>query len=256
VISSERQQELIDLLRREPGLAVPELAQRLDVSQGTVRNDLRALAQAGKLVRVRGGGSVLQDLPPFVGADFSARTRLNEIAKRAIGRNAAECVEDGASLLLDASTSAYHLGIALLARRGLRVVTNGIEVGRVLASNPTNMVLLIGGTLRAGPQSTTGPWSLRYLDEICAQFAFVSCSGFTPEAGMTEVDVYEAEFRQKAIGAATKVMALVDASKFGKIDLAPSVRPESISHIFTDCGLAPEWIERLNRGGFAYSLCE
>lgn len=237
-------------------MSVPEVAHRLGVSQGTVRNDLRALAQAGKLVRVRGGGTVLQDLPPFVGADFTARARQNEAAKRAIARKAAECVQDGDAVLLDASTTAFHLGQALLPRRGLRVVTNGIEVGRVLASNPTNMVLLIGGTLRAAPQSTTGPWSLRYLDEICARIAFVSCSGFTPEAGMTDIDFYEAEFRQKSIGAATQVVGLIDASKYGKVDLAPSVRPERITHIYTDRGLAPEWIERLDRGGFTFTLCD
>lgn len=256
MIPLKRQQQLVDLLRHEPGLAVPDLAARLGVSPGTVRNDLRTLAQGGQVVRVRGGGTVLPETPAFAGLGFAARARENESAKRAIGRVAAGLVQDGDSILLDASTSVYHLGHFLQNRRNLRVVTNGIEVARLLSQNPTHMVMLVGGTLRAGAQSVTGPWSLRYLDEVCTRFAFVSGSGFTPESGLTEVDLYEAEFRVRAIGAATQVIALIDAGKYGKIDLTPSVKPERITRIFTDRGLSPEWVERLERAGLAYTLCE
>jgi len=256
MIPFKRQQQLVDLLRHEPGLAVPELAVRLEVSPGTVRNDLRALAMGGQVVRVRGGGTVLPETPAFAGLSFPTRARENENAKRAIGRAAAGLVQDGDSILLDASTTVYHLGHYLQNRHNLRVITNGIEVARLLAQNPTHMVLLVGGTLRAGAQSVTGPWSLRYLDEVCTRFAFISGSGFTPESGLTEVDLYEAEFRVRAIGAATQVVALIDARKYGKIDLTPSVKPERINQIFTDRDLAPAWVERLERAGLSYTLCD
>ena len=42
-----RRQSLLDILRNQPGLRVPELAQALDVSAGTVRNDLNALEDEG-----------------------------------------------------------------------------------------------------------------------------------------------------------------------------------------------------------------
>ena len=256
MIPLKRQQQLVDYLRHEPGLAVPDLAARLGVSPGTVRNDLRALAQEGQVVRVRGGGTVLPKAPAFSGQDFSARARENENAKRAIGRAAAELVQDGDSLLLDASTTVYHLGHFLQNHHNLRVVTNGIEVARLLAQNPSHNIMLVGGTLRAGVQSVTGPWSLRYLDEVCTRLAFVSGSGFTPENGLTEVDLYEAEFRVRAISAATQVIALIDSGKYGIIDLSPSVKPERITQIFTDRGLSPDWVERLERAGLSYTLCE
>lgn len=256
MIPLKRQQQLVDLLRHEPGLAVPDLAARLGVSPGTVRNDLRTLAQGGQVVRVRGGGTVLPQTPAFAGMGFSARAQENQNAKRAIARAAAELVQDGDSILLDASTTVYHLGHFLQNRHNLRVITNGIEVARLLAQNPTHQVMLVGGALRAGTQSVTGPWSLRYLEEVCTRFAFVSGSGFTPESGLTEVDWYEAEFRIRAIDSATQVVALIDSVKYGKIELAPSVKPERIHQIFTDRGLSSEWIARLQRSGIIYTLCE
>lgn len=256
MIAVQRQQQLVSLIRREPGLTVLEMAGRLSVSPGTIRNDLRVLAESGQIVRVRGGGTISPDLSAFQSPDFSTRAHQNELAKRAIGRKAAELVENGDSILLDASSTAYHLATFLQNRQALRVVTNGLEAARLLSQNPTHMVLLVGGTLRAGTQSVTGPWSLRYLEEIRARYAFVSCSGFTLEGGMSDVDVYEAEFRVKAISAATQVIALIDSSKYGKVDLIPSLRLDQIKSIYSDSGLAEEWIRQLEQKNISFNLCE
>ena len=256
MIPEERRQQLVTLLKREPGLAVPDLATRLEVSPGTIRNDLRALADAGQVVRVRGGGTVLTDPQSLPGTSFSERARRNERAKQCIARCAAEMVQDGDSILLDASTSVYHLARFLKNRHNLRIVTNGVEVARLLAQNPTHQVLLVGGTLRASTQSLSGPWSLRYLEEVYTRLAFVSCSGFTPHGGMTEVDLLEAEFRVKAISVTTQVIALIDSSKYGMIDLSPSIKIDRITHIYTDRNLSSDWVEQLHDSGIPFTLCE
>ncbi len=241
-------------MQREPTLRVPELAEQLGVSQGTIRNDLNALAEEKQVIRVHGGGVPTSSRLPR-GAAFAGRVKTNEAAKHMIGARAAELVGDGDALLLDASSTVYHLARCLLDRRNLRIVTNGIEVACMLAQNPTNTVNLVGGIVRAGIDSVIGPWSERFLHDIRIKTAFVSCSGFTPENGMTEVDVYEAQFRIKAVESATQVVALIDASKFGKLDLTPSLRMAQISMLLTDRSLAPDWAERLRQAGIAFTLC-
>lgn len=251
----ERRQRLLELLHKEPGLRVPAAAARLGVSQGTVRNDLNALAEQNLLIRVHGGAAaVTETLSPRSSA-FAARARINQAAKQIIARKAVEWVQDGDAVLLDASTTVYHMAHFLSDRRDLRVVTNGIQVARLLSQNPTNTVILVGGILRADTEAVTGPWSERFLTDICTKTAFVSCSGFTPESGMSEVNVYEAQFRVKAIEAARRVVALIDSSKFGSMDLAPSIRPDQISHLITEASLDPEWILRLREAGIAFTLC-
>ncbi|HEX5690993.1 MAG TPA: hypothetical protein VFX76_13360, partial [Roseiflexaceae bacterium] len=152
-------------------------------------------------------------------------------------------------------STVYHMAQHLRDRRGLRIVTNGIEVASLLAQNPSNTVNLVGGILRSGIESVIGPWSERFLQDVRIRTAFVSCSGFTPESGMTEVDVYEAQFRIKAIEAAGQVLALIDSTKFGKLDLTPSVRIEQIGRLFTDDALSGEWIARLKQAGILFTLC-
>jgi DeoR/GlpR family transcriptional regulator of sugar metabolism len=242
-------------MQQDPTLRVPELADALGVSQGTVRNDLNALAEDRQIVRVHGGGVVLSANGVPRSAGFALRAQSNAAAKQLIGARAAELVQDGDALLLDASSTVYHMAYELRDRRGLRVVTNGIEVARLLAQNPTNTVNLVGGIVRAGIESVIGPWSERFIQDVRIKTAFVSCSGFTPAGGMTEVDVYEAQFRVKAIEGASRVVALIDSSKFGKLDLTPSVRNDQISLLLTDAGLAAEWVGQLDWAGIRYQIC-
>ena len=250
----ERRQQLLEILRKQPGLRVPELARALEVSQGTIRNDLDALSDEGRLLRVHGGAALNEDIQ-LHSPSFGARSRRNAAAKMAIARWAAELIEDGDSIFLDASTTVYYLARFLQNRRKLRVVTNGIEVARVLAKNTTNTVLLLGGILNPDGYSLSGPVAEQLIRDLYIQTAFVSCSGFTPEAGLTEVHLDEGQLKSKAISAAKKVIALVDSSKIGKTDLTAYARTDQISHLYTDQELDGAWIERLRQAGLSFSIC-
>jgi DeoR/GlpR family transcriptional regulator of sugar metabolism len=250
----ERRQALLELLRKQPGLRVPELAQALGVSAGTVRNDLNALEGDGRLTRFH-GGAVLREQAGFENTSFSARHREHAAEKAAIARCAAGLVQDGDSVLLDASSTVYYFAYALKECQRLRVVTNGLDVARLLSRNPTNTVILIGGVLNQDGSSVTGLFSEQVIQEIHIQKAFVSCSGFSLERGMTEVHLGEAQLKRKAIESTTQVFALVDSSKFGKEDLTPFARPEQIKHLFTDVGLSPDWIANLRQAGIDFTIC-
>lgn len=251
----ERRQSLIDLLRKQPGLRVPEIARTLGVSEGTVRNDLNALEEDGHLTRVH-GGAVLNDARQASNAAFGVRHQEHSHEKNLIGKMAARLVSDGDSILLDASSTAYYLALSLKEINRLRVVTNGIEIARLLAQNTSNTVILIGGVVSSDGSSVTGLLSEQIMSELRIQKAFVSCSGFSIEAGMTEVHLEEAQLKRKAIESARQVFALVDSSKMGHEDLTPIARTEKITHLFTDTGITEEWKSRLQWANIPFTICE
>lgn len=253
--SYERRQALLDILQNRPGLRVPELAVELSVSEGTVRNDLNALEEQGFLVRVH-GGAVLKQQTPFQNNSFVRRYQQNAAAKRAIAREAAVLVNDGDSILLDASSTAHHFARALAARRRLRVMTNGFEAARELAQNSTNTVILIGGVVNNESSSVTGLLSEHIIEELHIQKAFLSCSGFSLARGMTEVHLAEAQLKRKVIQSSQQLFALIDSSKFGKEDLTSFARPEKITCLFTDKHLSSQWREQLKQTGVAFTICE
>lgn len=251
----ERRQSVLIELRKQPGLRVPELAQALDVSEGTVRNDLNALEKDGKLKRVH-GGAVLNDQDQFQNNSFVSRFKQNSLAKLAIAREAAVLVNDRDSILLDASSTAYYLARALSNRKKLRVMTNGFEVARELAQNSSNTVILIGGVVNNDSSSVTGLLSEKIIAEMHIEKAFFSCSGFSLERGMTEVHFAEAQLKRKAIESSRQVIALVDSCKFGKEDLTPFASTDQITHLISDSNLSTAWIEKLKHAGINFTLCE
>jgi len=250
----ERRQRLLALLQEQPGVRVSEIAAGLRVSQGTIRNDLDALAIEGRLVRVRGGARLVEQSLPH-SPSFAARSNINANAKQIIARWASELVEDGDSILLDASSTVYCMARYLHNRRRLRVFTNGIEVARALAQNPSNEVVLLGGVLNTDGSSVTELISERLLQDLHIKTAFVSCSGFTPETGLTEVHLSEAQLKARAIHSVEKVIALIDSSKFGKIDLTPFAAIDQIAHLFTDHDLSSEWAARLKKTSLTFTIC-
>jgi len=251
----ERRQSLLDVLRKQPGLRVPELAHALNVSEGTVRNDLNALEDEGRLKRVH-GGAVLNDQDQFQNNSFVRRYKQNVVAKLAIAREAALLVKDGDSILLDASSTCYYFARELSKRQELRVVTNGFEVARELAENPSNNVVLIGGVVNNNSSSVTGLLSEHIIEELSIEKTFLSCSGFSLERGMTEILLAEAQIKRKVIESSQQLYALVDSSKFGKEDLTSFASPKKIARLFTDNQLSSEWANRLKQTGVEFAICE
>jgi DeoR/GlpR family transcriptional regulator of sugar metabolism len=103
--------------------------------------------------------------------------------------------------------------------------------------------------------SVTGTLSEQLLKDLHIKTAFVSCYGFSLEAGLTEIDIHEAQLKSKMIASAASVVALIDSTKFGRVTLTPFARTDQISHIFADSNLNPEWIERLKQTCVALTVC-
>ena len=250
----ERRQSLIQLLQRQPGLRVPELAESLGVSRGTIRNDLDALEEEGILYRVY-GGAVLTKQPSFFDSSFGLRFRERAQAKLLIAREAAKLVTDGGSIFLDASTTVYYLAQQLYQYHRLRVLTNGIDVARLLAKDPTNTVVLLGGVLNPEGSSVSGNFGEQSIRNLHVEKAFVSCSGLSLERGMTDVHLAEAELKSLAIASAREIIALVDSSKIGEEDLTPFATVDQIAHLYTDTGISETWAKQLKNAGIPVTIC-
>jgi ribose transport system substrate-binding protein len=97
--------------------------------------------------------------------------------------------------------------------------------------------------------------SEQFLRDLHIKIAFVSCAGFTPEAGLTERDILDAQLKSKMISAAGSVVSLIDSSKFGKVFLTPFARTDQVAHIFTDSELDPRWIEQLKSNCTTLTVC-
>jgi ribose transport system substrate-binding protein len=250
----ERRQRILSMLADRASVKVSTLAELFDVSETTIRNDLSALEEENKLQRVHGGAVALSQLttppPNGISAQF-----VNAEAKKRIAHWAADMVEDGDSILLDASTTVLSMAPYLQKYRSLTIVTNGIDVARILAENPSNTVVLIGGVVTPGGASVTGVMGSRMLEGLHFNSAFISCVGLSLDAGLTERNFEEARLKQQMLAATHRVVALVDSSKFGKVSLAPFASFSNISYLVTDSDADPAMISAVQEKGISVTVC-
>jgi DeoR/GlpR family transcriptional regulator of sugar metabolism len=230
--SGERRDEIAQLIEELGRASTAELSTRFGVSEVTIRKDLDHLESLHQVVRTHGGavsaGRVRAELA------FEIRERIEAEAKQAIGSAAAAMVEDGASIALDASTTALYLARNLKRRRELTVVTNGIRIAEELASTPGITVLMPGGMLRWQALSLVGNWGASLLERANIDKVFVGAAGLTRETGLSDVTEDEAAMKRDMVEAAREVIAIVDHTKWQKIAFATFCSCERLDSVVTD----------------------
>ena len=143
----------------------------------------------------------------------------------------------------------------LAGRRNLVVLTNGIEIGRLLARNSSNTVLLVANMLAADGCSVVGPCHELVLRSVKPATAFVSCDGFSIAAGLSDIDAQGALVKSQMVAAADSVVALIESSRYGRVYQGPFARADQLAHIFSDDGLGPDWAELVQVASIALTLC-
>jgi len=250
----ERRQVILRILEDQSGIKVTELAQQLDVSEGTIRNDLAALDEEQQIMRVR-GGAVPRNKSPHSNQIIAARAQVNFDAKQRISQWAAGLVENGDSIILDASTTVLHMAEFLQTRRDLTIVTNGLEVARRLAESSSNTVIMVGGILRTDGNAVTGLLGTELLNDLHVRTAFVSCAGFSWDAGFMEFDIPQAQIKHRMIQSAQRVVALVDSSKFQQLGLTSFATLNQIHHVVTDQDADHTIISNLQSADITVTVC-
>ena len=211
MLTSQRKQHILDVLRRDGQVIAKQLSQELGLSEDTIRRDLRELAQEGQLQRVHGGA--LPASPAVV--DFAGREELAVDAKRAIGKAAAQLIKEGQVIFVDGGTTAVQLVRHL--PRGLRatVVTHSARIAVELVDHPTIEVILIGGRLFKHSIVSVGAVALEAIGHIRADVYFMGVTGIHPEAGLSTGDLEEAYVKQAFCKRAAETYVLASHEKLG-----------------------------------------
>ena len=228
----ERLDTIIKQLQETGYVSVAELSEIFDVSAVTIRSDLDTLEKAGHLVRTH-GGAVPVHLSEGALA-FSVRQRSQTEAKQRIAAAAAELIADGDSIVLDASTTAWHIARRLLPRRELTVLTTGLYVALELLHAPSISVMIPGGPIWREAASVVGTWDSSILKKGNLRKGFFGGRGLTLNEGLTDANPEEVALKRKLVSLVHEVNVVVDASKFGKVAFASCAEVGEITRVITD----------------------
>jgi len=235
--TGERRDRVRALIEERAFASVAELSAEFGVSAVTVRNDLDALEAEGGVRRIRGGAM------PFDAARLRERP-FEEAAVEAAGAKAriaaaaADLLEPGMSVFLDVGTTAAAVARELLRRDGLReltVITSGLSIALLLeAAVPRLQVVVTGGTLRPLQHSLVAPLADQVLRLLHADLALIGCNGVDAVAGVTNINLPEAEVKAAMIAAAARAVVIADGSKIGRVQLGHVADATAVDVLITD----------------------
>ncbi|HEU4374841.1 MAG TPA: DeoR/GlpR family DNA-binding transcription regulator, partial [Telluria sp.] len=178
MLTAQRKQYLIDLLRRDGRLVAKSLSEELDVSEDTIRRDLREMARDGLLQRVHGGA-----LPasPAMG-DLAARSQIAPGEKAAIGRAAAQLVQPGQVVFIDGGTTSAQLVRHLAPGLQATVITHSPSIAVELMAHPGIEVIMLGGRLFRHSMVAVGAATIEAIGQVRADLYFMGVCSLHPEA--------------------------------------------------------------------------
>jgi len=253
-LKEERQQLILETLRDSRQVTVAELGGRFDVSEVTIRRDLRELAARGVLRRAHGGAFAAPPAlhePPVV-----HRMSQTEACKECIGRAAAALVPDGASVFIGSGSTTAYVARHLVDRRDLTVVTNALTTATELAGATGVTVVVTGGMMRPSELSLIGHIAEQSLREVRVDRVIIGIPAISLEVGLTNDYLPEVMTDRAIIEMSPQLIVVADHTKFGKVASAYLAPLERVKVLVTDAEADPEAMARLAEMGIHVIVAE
>ncbi|MFJ4438045.1 DeoR/GlpR family DNA-binding transcription regulator [Streptomyces sp. NPDC088923] len=247
LIPDQRRELLVRHLRREGVLSVQQITQLFGVSHMTVRRDIAELERQGLVFSVPGGVRIAS--PVQTEPSYQTKTAVEQPQKQAMAARAAELVQDGMTLYLDAGTTLSAM-VPLLARHeSLTVVTNDFTTADLLMASPHIDVIHVGGRVEPANRSSVGLLAAHTLRQLALDLAFISTSSWDRLRGVTTPSELKVEVKKAAMECSGSSVLVAGSSKygtFGKYRVAPLT---SFDVVITDEVLAEAAAEGIRAGG-------
>jgi len=275
LLIAERRRRLLQEVRHRGYASFRELADALDISESTVRRDLRLMVADGLLEPTRGGVGTLTSPPsgpapaaepaplqaahpaapaprrPAPAGDDPAPAGDDPVRaeREAIAAHAAGLVQPGSAILIGPGRTTAALARHLTTISHLTVVTNSVAVTRALLPAPQVDVVMVGGTLRRSIGALVGPITEQTLQGLRGNQVFLSGDGVTADRGLTTPNVFAAATDQALMAAGRQVVVLADHTKLGHDTMCQTVPSDRIDVLVTDELADPAALRRLTAAG-------
>jgi DeoR/GlpR family transcriptional regulator of sugar metabolism len=245
VLAAQRKELILATLRDEGRVVAKDLAAQLDLSEDTIRRDLRELAADGLLHRVHGGA--LPVSPAIV--DFVARTSIGTDAKAEVARTAVSLIQPGQTVAVDGGTTARELARRLPPDLRATVITHSPTIAVELAAHPTVEVIIVGGRLFKHSVVAAGAVAHEAIGRVSADLFFLGVTGIHPTAGLTTGDADEAAIKRAWTERSAETYVLGSGEKIGAASPFEVVPLSAVTAVITDSGAPARGVAQLRSAG-------
>lgn len=237
MLKEERQHYIIELVRKEGKALASELSERLEVSEDTIRRDLRDLGEMGLVQRVHGGALLAA---PTATARYEVRRKEDLASKEAIARGALQLLRQGQVIVMDGGTSTLQVARQMPRDLHATVITNSPPIALALSEHEKIEVILLGGTFQKEACVTVGVETVTALRTFQADLCLLGVCCLHPEIGVSVHHLEEVYVKRAMIACAAEVAALVTAEKLSTATSYVVGPLREITHLITDIAVPDE----------------
>ena len=240
MLISERHTQILLELERNPKITVSQMAKKLNFSEPTIRRDYTELHRRGLITKHYGGATLNREVTsPDQEIPFVLRENERSKPKEKMGLMASEYIRDGMVIMLDGSTSAYHLVSYLSKFKDIIVITSGAKTAVALAEMHIP-VFSTGGKMRTNSFSYIGKEAEDAVRKYNADIVFFSCHGLSLDGMMSDPSVEECHLRQVMLEKSREKYLLCDSSKIGNTYFYNMGSITTLNTVISDQPLPPE----------------
>lgn len=230
MLKEERFQLILSQLGKDQKVHLGLLSNLLNVSEDTVRRDIKELADQGLLKSVRGGA-----VPHAPGPHhFRDRIDYGNEQKKIVAKKALRFLQDDQVVIFDGGTSAMLIAQMLPKDIRLTVVTNSFPIANILEDHEKVEVLFAGGRLMKKSFVTTGNETIRFFKKFRPDICLLGICSIHVDLGVTGPDYEESEVKKAMIESSGEVIALSTIEKLGTAEAYYVCPANQLTTIVTD----------------------
>lgn len=215
MLTQERYQSILSIINERNAVTVAELSQLLKTSESTIRRDLNALHELGKINKVFGGATAITQTEGIIEDNVVTRERLMSEEKTEIAKYCATLINNTDFVYIDAGTTTSRL-IDFITNDKATYVTNGIAHARKLIQRGLN-AYIIGGKVKPVTEAVVGAEGINNLKNLNFSKAFMGTNGIDLHSGYTTPDIEEAMIKEQAISQSYMAFIIADHTKFRRV---------------------------------------
>jgi DeoR family fructose operon transcriptional repressor len=242
-LQHDRQRAIYLLALQHGSVDVGDLARRHGVTTETIRRDLSDMQSRQLLRRVHGGAVPVERMnhEPLI----EARDMVNAEEKLRIATLAAQEIPERGSVIIDSGTTGQRLAEVFPVERDVHVVTNSLLTALTLSRRGVKELTVLGGAVRTKRHAMVDETTRDELQPMAVDVLFMSCDGLSFGHGLTTPYREEYMIKRAMIERARRVVALVDYSKFGNVQMFSFAKFDEIDVLITDSRADPDAVEVL-----------
>lgn len=244
----QRRDAIVRLVDSQGSVSFAQLKDAFpQVSEMTLRTDLKALDQAKRIVRVHGGAKSVEQV---IGTDdlLGRRMSRNMSAKEVIARKALDLLQPNSTIYLDSGSTTTALARLIPDEPNL-IFTNGLSCAAELSRLAAAQVTIPGGSLNRYSMSICGVQSVLEMSKVNFDLVFLGVTCYSPETGFTCGVDMECQLKQTVLGRSERVVVLMDSSKIGRKSTYTVCGLQDVDVLVSDGCLPEEFLAECEKYG-------